>query len=173
MLKEKIIKDLSGNEYSYEDFLSLVKTFDSKGAEFYIGTDSQIIKNKISIVTCVCACTEKENKIFYTKERISKKDLKKMQMPEYIIDKTKDRSALRLRMLLEAYRSIEAAMEVEPYIEGKLSVHLDIGGTSKSKTSVLQKELQFLVSAQGYECSIKPDSWAASAVADKVAKKRS
>jgi len=73
-------------------------------------------------------------------------------------------------MLLEAYRSIELAMELEPMVKGKLEVHLDVGDTIRSKTSAYEQELQALVISQGYSCEIKPNSWASSAVADRVVK---
>jgi predicted RNase H-related nuclease YkuK (DUF458 family) len=171
MLKDNQIRGLSQREYSYDELIQEIKRLDKLDAEFFIGTDSQVIKKKISIVTCVCAILPGENRVFYVKQKISKTDLKNMSMPEFIIEKTRDNSALRLRMLLEAYRSIEAAMEVEPYIKGKLNVHLDVGSDSKvSKSAIAQKELQYLVQSQGYECAVKPDAWAASAVADRVAK---
>lgn len=163
MLAERTIRDLNQREYSYDEFLAILQELDSEGFDFYIGTDSQIIKRKISIVTCVCAIREGggNNKVFFVKERI-----KKTEYPN-----------LRSRMLLEAYRSVEAAMEIEGYVKNKLTIHLDVGnddakpkGAKSSKTTLYHKELQFLVQAQGYECSIKDDAWAASSVADRVAK---
>jgi len=156
MLKDKIIRDFHANEFSYNDVLQIIIQYDKDGYNFFIGTDSQIIKKKISIVTCICCHKEGggDNKIFYIKERINRKDY----------------SSLRARMLLEAYRSIEVAMEIEPYANNKLSVHLDVGDTKKSKTSLFHRELEFLVQSQGYECEIKPNSWAASSVADRMAK---
>jgi predicted RNase H-related nuclease YkuK (DUF458 family) len=73
-------------------------------------------------------------------------------------------------MLMEAYRSIEAAMDLDPIVKTKISIHLDIGSSHRSKTRMYQQELQYLVSSQGYECKIKPDSWAAGGVADRVSK---
>lgn len=174
MLKNKVIKDLSHREYTYDELIQNIKELDKIGAKFYIGTDSKVIKKKISIVTCICALTSKGNEVFYIKDKISKNDLKNMQMPEFVVSETKDRSALRLRMLLEGYRSLEVAMEIEPLIKNKLHVHLDVGTDIKNnKSAIASKELEYLVQAQGYECSMKPDAWAASAVADKVVNKRS
>jgi predicted RNase H-related nuclease YkuK (DUF458 family) len=156
MLEDKIIRDFHQREYIYDEMIQKIREFDKAGFSFYVGTDSQIIKRKISIVTCICCHKEGagESKIFYIKERLKKKDY----------------PSLRMRMLLEAYRSIEAAMEIEPHITNRLSVHLDVGSTKRSKTAKFHKELEFLVQAQGYLCAIKPDSWAASAVADRMAK---
>ena len=74
---------------------------------------------------------------------------------------------LRSRMLLEANRSLEVAMDLEPYVKVKIEVHLDVGNTIKSKTSAYEQELQSLVISQGYTCEIKPNSWASFA-ADKI-----
>jgi len=161
MLDEHIIRDFSQNTYTKEDFLNQLKKYDELGYNVYIGTDSQIIKKKISIVTAVCfnrAETDYNTggvsgKIFYIKEKISRK-----QYPN-----------LRTRMLLEAYRSIELAMELEDLVSGRLEIHLDVGDNLiKNKTSAYERELQALVVSQGYGCEIKPNSWASSAVADKV-----
>lgn len=172
MLQDHTIRDLSHREYTYDNFIQTVKDLDKLGAEFYIGTDSQVIKKKICIVTCICAVRNGKSRVFYVKQKISRKDLKGMSMPGYIIDQTKNSSALRLRMLLEGYRSIEAAMDVQPFISKVMHIHLDVGTDSvKNKSSIALKELKNLVLSQGYECSVKPDAWAASAVADRVAKK--
>jgi predicted RNase H-related nuclease YkuK (DUF458 family) len=163
VFKERIIRDLNQNKYTFDEFISMIKVFDEGGYDFYIGTDSQIIKRKISIVTCVCAVKEGEgkNKVFYVKERIKRR--------EY--------PTLRTRMLLEAYRSIEAAMEIDGLVMNKLTIHLDVGddnakpaGARHSATTACQQELQFLVKAQGYNCFIKDNAWAASSVADRMVK---
>ena len=73
-------------------------------------------------------------------------------------------------MLLEAYRSIEIAMELENLFSNRLEVHLDVGDTIRSKTAAYEQELQSLVISQGYACVIKPFSWAGSAAADRIVK---
>ena len=74
-------------------------------------------------------------------------------------------------MLDEAYRSVEVAIELDKVISGQLTVHLDIGDDLiKNKTSKFNRELQMLVKGQGFECAIKPDSWASTSVADKLTK---
>jgi predicted RNase H-related nuclease YkuK (DUF458 family) len=158
MLDEHTIRDFNQKPFTKEEFLKQLKAYDEDGFNVFIGTDSQIIKKKISIVTAVCFHKSGEEvgsssgKIFYMKEKISRK-----QYPN-----------LRTRMLLEAYRSIELAMELEPLVSTKLEVHLDVGDTIRSKTSKYERELQALVLSQGYSCEIKPYSWASSAVADRV-----
>lgn len=157
MFEDKIIRDLSQKEYSYNQFLKEILTYTSKNFNCYIGTDSQVLGKKISIVTCVCFHKSSDgggSKIFYIKEKVG----------------IKKYPTLRSKMLLEVYRSIETAIELEPYIKNKLTIHLDIGSSNKSDTSVYCQELQFLVKSQGYSCKIKPDSWASSSVADRMTK---
>ena len=157
MFKGKQIRGFYGSEISYEYFLEKMKEYNSEGFDAYIGTDSQVIKGKVSVVTCVCLYKfgAKKNEIFYVKERIPSERL----------------PTLRSRMLHEAYKSLELAIEVDPLIDGKLTVHLDIGTDPKRcKTARFQKELQVLVRSQGYGCEVKPYSWASSSIADMFTK---
>ena len=158
MLNDELIRDFSGNQYTFEELQNYIKIYNDDGYEIFIGSDSQVIKNKVNIVTALCFVRRNEKnesgKVFYTKTKVNRK--------EY--------PTLRSRMLLEAYRSIEAAMQIEEWVSSELTIHLDVGDTIKSKTSSYHKELQALVKGQGYKCAIKPDSWASSSVADKVSK---
>jgi len=157
MLKDGVIRTFENVEISYEDFIKTMKNLEQEGLDVYIGTDSQVIKNKISIATCICFYKRgvAKNKVFYIKKRVSKK-----RYP-----------TLRARMLFEAYTSLEAALEVDPFFSGDLTVHLDVGSDFRiNKTAKFSKELQMLVESQGFGCEIKPNSWASSSVADKYTK---
>jgi len=157
MLKDGVIRTFENVEISYEDFIKTMESLDQEGLDVYIGTDSQVIKNKISIATCICFYKQgiAKNRVFYIKKRVSKK-----RYP-----------TLRARMLFEAYTSLEAALEVDPFFKGDLTVHLDVGSDFKiNKTAKFSKELRMLVESQGFGCEIKPNSWASSSVADKYTK---
>ena len=157
MLKNGIIRTFDNAEVEYESFMNTLKKLNSEGLDLYIGTDSQVLKDRISIATCICFYKPgvSENKIFYIKNKLSKE-----RYP-----------TLRSRMLLEAYRSLEAALELDPYINGKLTVHLDIGSDlKKNKTAKFNKELKILVESQGFGCEIKPNSWASTSIADRFTK---
>jgi hypothetical protein len=157
MLKEHTIRGFYGSEISHEVFIEKVKEYSKKGFDVYVGSDSQIIKKKVSFVTCVCLYKQGTGKseIYYVKVRIPVEHL----------------PTLRARILHEAYKSLEAALEVDPYVEGKLTVHLDIGSNmKKNKTAKFKNELQMLIKSQGFGCEVKPDSWASSSVADRFTK---
>ncbi len=153
LLDDLPIRDFSGNNYSKDEFLEYVKKYDREEYGIYIGTDSQVVKDLLHIVTAVCfhkdGCS---GKIFLMKEKI-----KKQKCP-----------TLRSRMLLEAYRSLEVAIDLDSIFTGHLEIHLDIGTTIKSKTSAYEKELTSLIVGQGFNCILKPDSWASSSCSDKA-----
>ena len=156
MLKEGVIRDFNSGTIEYDDFIKQVDALSLEGYDVFIGTDSQAIKTKLSIVTCVCLYKNSTgSQIFYVKKRLPAKNY----------------PTLRSRMLFEAYKSLEAALEVDPYAAGRLTVHLDIGSDfKKCKTAQFQKEFQLLVRSQGFGCEVKPNSWASSAVADRFTK---
>jgi|15BtaG_2_1085339.scaffolds.fasta_scaffold14713_2 hypothetical protein len=157
MLEEYTIRKFGGIEISYDDFLIKLKNLNDEGLNIYIGSDSQILKGKISLVTSICLYRRgiAGNQIFYIK-----RGLNKARYP-----------TLRSRMLLEAYSSLEVALELDPLVGGNLTVHLDIGSDEKkNKTAKFSKELQILFKSQGFACKIKPDSWASSSVADRYTK---
>jgi len=160
-LKSHTIRDLSQNVYSFDEFIESLKEHNEQGYDTFVGTDSQIHKGQIHIATCVAFVRrdkpdiggDRSGQVFYIKEKISRRDYPN----------------LRMRMMLEAYRSLEVAMEIEQYVTETLSVHLDIGpNPRKSKTSAFKVELTGMIKGQGYEVAIKPDAWCASGVADRV-----
>jgi hypothetical protein len=155
MLEQHLIKDFNDVTFSVEEFLDSVRWHDRAGFNVYVGSDSKVNKNNIHLVSVVCFhAPGMSGKVFSIKENLNRKLY----------------PTLRARMLLEANRSLEIAMELERYVSGKIEVHLDVGDTIKSKTSAYEQELQSLVISQGYSCEIKPNSWASSSVADKVTK---
>ena len=72
MLKESTLRNMSQREVSYEEFLEDLNRLSKKGLDLYIGTDSQVIKNKICIVTSICFYKHgiSENQIFYIKNKV-------------------------------------------------------------------------------------------------------
>ena len=157
MLKDNVIRTFDNGIISYDDFIEETKKLTEEGLDVYIGTDSQVIKNRLSVVTCVCFYKRgiNKNQIFYAKKR----------------EPAKHYPTLRSRMLFEAYKSLEAAIEVDPHVLTELTVHLDIGSDPiRCKTAKFEKELRMLVRSQGFGCEIKPNSWASSSIADKYTK---
>lgn len=155
MFKNKNINGYNQDQISFNEFTEKLKDLQIKGYEIYIGTDSQVIKDKVVVVSCVCAYLERKGGVFfYVKERVPKSKFKTM----------------RMRLLYEAYKGIETAMDIDEFVTGKLTIHLDIGDDIiKSSSAKYKKELKSYITSLGYACEIKPDSWASS-VADRFTK---
>ena len=150
-MAQKGFRDFSGNDYSYDEFLEACRKLDSLGYKFSVGTDSQVRKNDVDVITCVCAHAYGiGSKVFYRKHVMPKDEF----------------PTLRSRLLHETYSSISVAIELEGVVKNKLAVHLDVGSSKRSSSNKYCNELEIIVRSQGYECAIKPDSFAA-ACADK------
>jgi predicted RNase H-related nuclease YkuK (DUF458 family) len=156
-LKEKTLKKFHGDEISYSDFAKLVKELEAEGLSLYIGTDSQEFYNTVTVATCIAFYKPGTGRssIFYFRDKISKKSVPN----------------LRSRMTMEAFQSVQVAIEMGDLYNGEIEVHLDIGYSEKrSKTFLFKNELEQLVESQGYKCEIKPNSWASSTIADRLSK---
>jgi len=75
---------------------------------------------------------------------------------------------LRQRLLMEAMLSLEVAWFLDKRIprDSIVGIHLDVNRNLKFKSGLYKDELVGLVMAQGFRALVKPDSWAASSVAD-------
>lgn len=149
------IRKLTEEEVSFDDFVSRIKEADRQGYKFFIGTDSQALPNHVSFVTCICMYMEGQGGFgFFIKEK----------------DTSGIYPNMRMRLLSEVYRSIDAAMTVQPLISCPITIHIDVGfDIKKSKSAKYGKEFKTIVSSQGYECETKPNSWAIT-MADKFTK---
>jgi uncharacterized protein len=81
-------------------------------------------------------------------------------------------NSLRQRLIMEAMLSLEVAWFVSSSIPdaSKIGVHLDVSDNLHYKSSNYKEELVTLITAQGFDALIKPFSWAASSVADRITK---
>lgn len=140
------------NKVNIDDFLDA-----HKEDMFFIGTDSQNHSKRHQCVFTTCL-------IGY-----------KMHRGGSIIihrDKVPFMEALRQRLLMEAMRSLETAWYVDKKVPEKsfLGIHLDVNASLRYESGKYKDELVGLIVAQGFECKIKPDSFAASKCADKKCK---
>lgn len=125
-----------------------------KQYELVIGTDSQPNEIQVEFVTAIVVHRKGSGGIyFYTRQTRRKK---------YV---------LRERMYEEASLSLIAANELLTELKsdgvGKydVEIHVDIGQVGKTKDMIT--EIVGMIRGSGYEVKTKPDSYAASKVADK------
>jgi predicted RNase H-related nuclease YkuK (DUF458 family) len=143
-------------EYAFDDVLVQVMEEISSGAELHVGTDSDPKGKQVSFVTVIALYRPGHGgKYFWSREKISKSTVPN----------------LRKRLELETSHSIEIAQTLRDFSQDlDISVHLDCNSNPSAGSSVCQKSLQSYVQGMGFRPIIKPESWAASCLADKKSK---
>ncbi|MFW6024815.1 MAG: ribonuclease H-like YkuK family protein [Candidatus Woesearchaeota archaeon] len=124
-----------------------------------IGTDSQASNENILYITAIVFYQiGKGGRYFYNK------------------DKQKNNINFKTRIFNEVSKSLELASQLTIQLIEKenfcnnidVQIHIDVG--EKGATNSIIKEVVGMVIGSGYEAKIKPDSYAASSVADKHTK---
>lgn len=126
-----------------------------------IGTDSQAKKlnghSEYDFVTAIVIYRHGRGaRYFWQKEKIYKSMI------------------LRDRIYAETLKSLSIAHELVPMVRKSVSsdkydleIHIDVGPVGKTREMI--KEVTGMVNGNGYVAKTKPESWAASSVADKYA----
>ena len=147
----------SGQPIDFSEILQKIEEHHSKNGSIYIGTDSFSEKKAcvyaISIVL-LGADNQKGGKYFFKKEKV-------------IVP-----SSFYNRILKEAEKSVDIALKITEIFPGlDLEIHLDVSAENKNeKTSTMTKMLVGYAVGSGFKCKVKPESFAASSVADKHSK---
>jgi len=148
------------NYQEVEDYLSQC----GSDTKVYLGCDSRVKYNEqgeriaqytTAIVIHIDGC--RGGKIFYTKE--TEKDYSPM------------RSKPSVRLMTEVYKVsslyLDMIEHVDSCIDLDIEVHLDINPNKEHKSSAIVSEaLGYIRGVCQTEAKVKPDAWAASAVAD-------
>lgn len=150
-------KDGQNQTVDISDILSLIE--DVSKFQLFIGTDSQIKKKERKVVYATCVVLYKIGKggrVFTSRH------------------KAKIPNSLKERLAAEVWRSLEVAISLNNAgIDPKMNVtiHVDVNKSKKFKSGTYSEELASMVVSQGFKCQVKPDSWAASSVSDRFAKR--
>lgn len=143
-----------------QDYFNRMKHYDSL-IRVIIGTDSQNFSDTkmVNVIAVIC---EGHGGIFFY--RVTHKSL------------IKD---VRTKLHTETNESLEIAMQLTSLLESNykdlydntlFSIHVDAGSSNKGKTKELIPELVGWIKACGYDCEVKPDSYAASSIVDRISK---
>lgn len=124
-----------------------IKSYVEEGGIIYIGTDS-MLKNNICKFASVVAIHSNEKKIanyFFKKQAV----------------KNKMYNTLQNKIFEEVDCSLVIANHFSKlFPNAQIEVHVDVGKTNKSKTRVYVDTIKGWVTGYGFNCKIKPLSWA-------------
>jgi|TARA_R110000824_G_scaffold180852_1_gene361394 predicted RNase H-related nuclease YkuK (DUF458 family) len=152
-----IWKDGSSENIAFYEIIQKIKTHNKKKGQVFIGTDSHIKQGKCTFTTSIVLLGAEEQAggiYFYNKEKYNEPTL------------------FYNRILKEAEKSINLAIKISEICPStNLEIHMDVSPEEKNeKTSKMAKMLMGYATGSGFKCKIKPDSFAATTVADKHTK---
>lgn len=131
-----------------------------------VGTDSKLIRGKAVFVTAILFIRDRKGAFsIYFKEG-------KQNYREKGTSKT-DKKFIKQRMLDEAQRTIDITYKLNDVFDlydVDFEVHLDMNSSDKHSSYLALKETMGYVQGMGWKAVVKPDSLAATYVADRRAK---
>lgn len=127
-----------------------------------IGTDSQNFSDTKMVSVIAFLCEGHGGIYFYEISRIEK--IRDVRTKLHYETNESLTIATKLLELLEQpkYNAL--------FMNSSFSIHIDAGHSEKGKTKELIPELVGWIKSCGYDCSVKPDSFVASSIADKISK---
>jgi predicted RNase H-related nuclease YkuK (DUF458 family) len=137
---------------------------ESEGFNVIVGTDSQNFKDTKTVLVIAVQNIHRGGFFFYDVKRVNKiSDVRKKLTYE---TQTSLRCMDRLLGEFDKYFD-ETGFD---YTDLNFSIHIDAGISKNGKTSELIPGLVAWVHSCGYPCKVKPDSFVASSIADKISK---
>lgn len=149
-----------GRQINWEKLLEDIESLSSHPHTLVVGSDSQPFRDGTVMVTAVCfICEERSHhgRYYFMRQII----------PAH-------HNNLYLRLYDEVMASIQVALRIRDNVVGvDISIHIDASEKeSKASSGRLSKGLVNMALGYGFSSvEIKPDSWAASSVADRHTKK--
>jgi predicted RNase H-related nuclease YkuK (DUF458 family) len=156
-------------EFNMEEVKEKIRN-SSPETSVYIGCDSQVKAFNIEYVLVVVIHFDTKHgaKVFYSKY---KDDFYGKKIKDKRQNKEDQLKIMRMRLWKEVELSSLLALElVEVIGERNLQVHLDLNSDKQHKSSTIIAEAMSYITALGFECKNKPDSWAATYAADHILK---
>lgn len=143
------------------DFYNKMKPYNSD-FDLIIGTDSQN-HDRTKLVRVICMTCSGHGGIFFH-ETIN------IDLIQDVRQKLHTETNESLTIAEQLVELLEKPEFEELYFNVPISIHIDAGNSEKGKTRELIPELIGWVRSCGWECEIKPASFAASSIADRLSK---
>ena len=142
----------SDTEISFDE---LLKTISKLDCEIYVGADSN--PSRLPYILAVSIAIIKKNefaKYFYVRWK----------------PWGNEKPSIRDRLVSEVVTSCHVASRMKDVMPNRrINVHADVNPSLKTMSGKYSSELKSMIESYGFAAKIKPDSWAASWLADKLA----
>lgn len=143
-------------EEMMQDILNYINGLPSSSYKIVVGTDSQVRK-ETCLVTAVIVHRKGKGARFFYHKKIQRKI-----------------KSLRQKIFYETSLSLELGAKITNFLaqsgldQLSVEIHIDVG--CQGETRELIREVVGMVTGSGFAAKIKPDSFAASSVADRYSK---
>jgi len=148
-------KNSIGVQYEFNDVIELIQKFPQ--SQIHVGTDSHFKSGKLIYATVIAIYSPGICSRYFFKRKLEKRNY---------------RLGLSSRLLKEVQDSIDTATKVRDCLTNnrKISVHADISCNIQNKSNIVCEQARRWIMAMGFDCRMKPISWASSSIADLHAK---
>lgn len=143
-------------EEMMEDILGYIKGLPCSSYKIVVGTDSQVRRETCFVTAVIVHRKGKGARYFYRKSTYRKI------------------KSLRQKIFYETSMSLQEGARITDFLSQSgighinVEIHIDVGHHGETKDLI--REVVGMVTGSGFEAKIKPDSFAASSVADKYTK---
>jgi predicted RNase H-related nuclease YkuK (DUF458 family) len=149
----------SGYEIKFDRIIELIEEHTRNNGSVFIGTDSFLAKKQCTFATVICfhgANGQSGGNYYVTRTKTSSRQFK----------------VLLNRILSEVEKTVYLAIEVSNLCpEARIELHIDVSAAgTNTATGKFADVLTGYAKSAGFSCKIKPNSWAAFAIADKHSK---
>jgi predicted RNase H-related nuclease YkuK (DUF458 family) len=152
--RDRIWHNAAGESVAEEQICGVIDERVKQGSKIFIGCDSNVIGTTCTYAIAIALYNDSAKgggRYFFTRERV--------QIPF--------QTPLRTRLMEEANLAITLGLELqEDFPDAKIEIHLDVSPHKSNLSNVMADQLAGYARAAGFDCKIKPHSWAASGVAD-------
>lgn len=154
-------------EGSVFDWVSNIKNDVANEYQVIVGTDSHMAGKSFRFITVVCVYRVGKGGNYYYLESYEPRENYLGNSPRG----KKVKGNQKMRMFNEVERSVAMAEKLLEKCGVVPVVHIDASPSHRHEfTSEFSEQLKGYVTASGYECVLKPDSFVANCVADKHTK---
>lgn len=144
----------TGVHVSSDEITQIIRDHVSLGGRIFIGCDSNVVGTCCTYATAIVLYNENERRggrYFFNRNRTQ----------------IALRSSLRARLMTEADMSILLGIELqEEFPDARIEIHLDVSQRKENLSNGVADQVAGYAKAAGFECKLKPESWASSCVAD-------
>ena len=138
--RERLLKDLEDHIF--------------EGGKIFVGCDSNVIGDNCTYAHTICLYNEEARRGGRYYVKTCKIKMKFSTPPQ-------------VRIMQEAQYAIEIAMELAQVFPSEtIEVHLDVNTRKGNLSQTLADQLSGYAKSAGFACKMKPDSWAATGIAD-------